>query len=121
MNPAEKLDMKMENLKTKQNKFKPGGLVKRKKDDVDDSYTAKKVVDEERRKVVKTTVLSELEQLNVEIPQNRDQVRSHYMSKMLIKKDDNGYQQSKDATTEPEDNKTDTTSELYIMSFTLPQ
>lgn len=61
MNPAEKLDMKMENLKTKQSKFKPGGLGKKKKDESEDSYTKKVIEDVERRKVIKTTVLSEME------------------------------------------------------------
>jgi hypothetical protein len=68
LTPADKLDMKMENLKKKQSRFKPGGLSKVKKEDKDESTVSKKETEEERRKLVKVSVLSELEQLNVEIP-----------------------------------------------------
>jgi hypothetical protein len=99
--------MKMENLKQKQSKFKPGGLSKsKKKDDKEESgYVEKK--NEERRKVIKVGVLSELEQLNVEIPQNREQIRKYYLNKMMVKKSED-YQQQKDTNTEPEEAKIDT-------------
>ena len=87
LTPEEKLSKKMQTLKSKQSKFKPGGLSKNKKGKKDDEENDKKD-EEERRKLVKVSVLSELEQLNVEIPQNREQLRNHYLSHMRIHKDD---------------------------------
>lgn len=57
----------------------------------------------------------------MEIPQNRDQVRTHYMSKMLIKRDDEEYQSAQndagtkeDVNTEPEEVRNEISLELYV-------
>lgn len=46
----------------------------------------------EKSKPIKAQVLSPLESMNVEIPQNRDAIRDEYLKKMMVVKEDFGSQ-----------------------------